>query len=113
LGDGGGDRKVGDLAVRVVTEGSARVLQIGGVGGVGGREGVAGRHRFLHVELAVLAPRHRLLVLDLGLAATHREKEGSVELFRFGISRDVEGIDPRDGLGYRIVYSTGESVITH
>ena len=59
------------LAVGVVAEGGAGVLEGHGVGGVGGGEGVARRHRRLHVQLALLAARHRLLVLDLRLRTTH------------------------------------------
>lgn len=57
-----------------VAKGGAGVLEAGGVGGVGGGEGVAGGHGVLHEALPLLASRHRFLVLDLGLIATHPER---------------------------------------
>ena len=60
-----------DLALGEVAEGGAGVLEGGGVAGVGGGEFVAGGDCLLHEVPAVLAPRHRLLVLDLRLVATH------------------------------------------
>lgn len=72
-GGGGGEGEVGvlDLAVGVVAEGGACVLQRHGVGGVGGGEGVPGADGVLHEALPVLASVHGFLVLDLGLCAAH------------------------------------------
>lgn len=60
-----GEQGVLDLALGVVAEGGAGVLEVHGIEGVGRREGVAGRDRLLHELLPLFASRHRLLVLDL------------------------------------------------
>ena len=58
---------VRNLAVSVVTEGGAGVLEIRGVRRVRGGEGVARRNCLFHVELSIFASRHDFYILDLGL----------------------------------------------
>lgn len=60
-----------DLAVGVVAESGAGVLQRHGVCGVGGGEGVPGADGVLHEALPALTSVHGFLVLDLGLCAAH------------------------------------------
>lgn len=74
---GGRELRIVNLAESEVTEGGAGVFEGGGVGGVCGGEGVASGNSFLHVTLAFFASRHRFLVLDLGLVATHRDRDAS------------------------------------
>lgn len=62
-----------ELALAVVAEGGAGVLEGDGVAGVGGGEGVAGGDGLLHEFLAVLASGHRLFAFDLRLPAAHLE----------------------------------------
>lgn len=67
---------VRNLAVSVVAEGGAGVLEIRGVRRVGGGEGVARRHCLFHEELSIFASRHGFFVLDLRLTTTHVSVSG-------------------------------------
>ena len=58
---------VRNLAVSVVTEGGAGVLEIHGVRRVHGGEGIACRNCLFHVELSIFASRHDFFILYLGL----------------------------------------------
>jgi len=85
--------RVLNLALGKVPEGGAGVLEAGGVGGVCGGEGVAGGDGVLHEALALLASRHRFLVLDLGLVATHFSILRFLLSFLFGsylLQRDLD-----------------------
>lgn len=73
-GGGGAGRRGGEgvrLALSELRESGASVLERDGVGGVSRGEGVARRHGQLHEQTPFLAARHRLLVLDPRLRATH------------------------------------------
>jgi hypothetical protein len=59
------------LALSELRESGASVLEGYSIGGVSGGEGVAGGDGRLHEQPPLLAPRHRLLVLDPRLRATH------------------------------------------
>ena len=88
------------LAVGVVAEGGAGVLEGDGVPRVAGGEGVAGRDGVLHECLAFLASCHRFLVVYLRLRATHFEmsKWGSVSEGKIEAWRLVEGGKKREGV---------------
>lgn len=62
------------LAVGVVTEGGAGVLEGEGVAGMACGEGVPSDDGIFHEVFAVLAARHGFLVVYSGLCATHFEK---------------------------------------
>lgn len=83
-----------DLAVGVVAESGAGVLQRHGVDGVGGGEGVPGGDGVLHEALPVLTSVHGFLVLDLGLCAAH---------FLFGLGPHCEGGRGGDSGSYWLV----------
>lgn len=76
---------VRNLAVSVVAEGGAGVLEIRGVRRVGGGEGVARRHCLFHVELSIFASRHGFFVLDLRLTTTHVSVSGFFFFFSFSL----------------------------
>lgn len=65
-----------NLAVSVVAEGGAGVLEIRGVRRVRGGESVAIRHCLFHVQLSIFASRHGFFVLDLRLTTPHVSVSG-------------------------------------
>lgn len=64
------------LAVGIVAEGGAGVLERDGVARMSGGEGVASHDGVLHQVLAFLTARHGFLIVYSGLCATHFGKVG-------------------------------------